>query len=91
MVKVTSIVTDDLDTCYVCGRPRDDIHHCIHGWANRKLSDKYHLVVGLCTQHHYEVHNGNVELDRMIQRAGQRAFEQAYPDLNFREIFGKNY
>ena len=26
-----------------------------------------------------------------IRKEGQRAFERTYPDLDFREIFGKNY
>lgn len=89
-----SIITDDLNVCFECGRRADAIHHCIYGVANRKLSDKYHLVVGLCYNHHtgqMGVHHGNKELDMKLKRVAQRRFTEVYPELDFLAIFGRNY
>lgn len=48
-----SIMTDNLNVCYLCGSTLDvDKHHCIHGKLGRKLSIQYHLVVGLCNECH---------------------------------------
>lgn len=87
-------------TCYLCQRlgtyPYGDLeeHHVFGGTANRKLSEKYGLKVYLCEYHHRvgpdAVHN-NHDMMWMIQKDGQRAFEEKYPDKNFRAIFGKNY
>lgn len=89
-----SIITDDLSLCIKCGRPADAVHHCIYGIANRKLSDKYGLVVGLCYNHHtgqMGVHHGNRELDLELKQMAQRRFMEVYPDKDFMAIFGKNY
>ena len=91
-----SIMTNDLTRCYVCGCTRGiEVHHVIHGTANRKLSDKYGLVVGLCYMHHrgdFGVHGKNGQpLNRKLKIEAQEAFTDAYPQLSFREIFGKNY
>jgi hypothetical protein len=72
-----------------------EVHHVIHGTANRKLSDKYGLVVGLCYQHHrgsFGVHGKNGQsLNLKLKIEAQETFTEVFPDLSFREIFGKNY
>lgn len=69
-------------------------HHVFGGPANRKLSEQYGLKVYLCPAHHEwakeAVHN-NADNMRLIRQDGQRAFEKEYPDLDFKEIFGRNY
>lgn len=89
-------MTNDLTRCYVCGCTRGiEVHHIIHGTANRKLSDKYGLVVGLCYQHHrggFGVHGKNGQpLNRKLKIEAQNAFTEVYKELDFRQIFGKNY
>lgn len=91
MGKTVSIVTNDLRHCYFCGRPCNEIHHCIHGWANRKWSDRFHLVVGLCHECHRELHDRNAEMDHQLKKVAQTAFREHYPNLNFVDIFGKNF
>ena len=84
---------DDTDYCIECGRGGTEIHHCIYGNANRKLSDKYGLVVGLCYNHHrgkYGVHNGNKELDERLKKMAQRRFMEVYEE-DFLAVFGRNY
>lgn len=88
-------------SCYLCEKlygiyntQYTEEHHAIGGTANRKLSEKYGLKVRLCVHHHREgpeaVHN-NIGNMRIIQKDAQIAFEEEYPDLSFRDIFGRNY
>ncbi len=89
-----SIMQEDTDYCFFCGKYGTEIHHCLYGTANRKLSDKYGLVVGLCYNHHrgrLGIHNGNRELDIMLKQIAQTRFRQVYPDKDFLAVFGKNY
>ena len=81
--------------CVVCGTTENlHRHHCIHGIANRKLSEKYGLTVWLCGMHHNlssaGVHN-NAKLDLLIKQTAEKAFNKKYPELDFREIFGRSY
>lgn len=89
-------------TCYLCMKLNQDFsvkpdieeHHCIYGTARRKLSEKYGLKVYLCKAHHLTGDNAahrNVRISEMLKVAAQNAFEKRYPDLDFLEIFGKNY
>lgn len=69
-------------------------HHVIHGWANRKLSEKYGLKVYLCLKHHEigrEAVHVNDRLNKMLKAYAQRMFEQKWPEKDFYSIFGKNY
>lgn len=89
-----SILQDDTSCCIICGRYGTEIHHVIYGSANRKLSDKYGLVVGLCYDHHrgrFGVHNCNKELDMKLKRMAQIRFNEVYENEDFKAIFGKNY
>lgn len=91
MGKIKSIMTNDTKHCFICGSSHVDPHHCIHGYANKKWADKYLLIVPLCLKCHSNLHDRDSELDRHLQALAQEAFEREYPELNFREIFGKNY
>ena len=88
-----SIIQEDTDYCFVCGRYGTEIHHVFFGNPNRKLSDKYGLVIGLCYEHHRGnsgVHH-NRELDLKMKRMAQKVFEQTYPERDFLAVFGRNY
>lgn len=98
-----SIMQDEKE-CYLCRRmvgdkiPLPDVwlesHHAFGGAANRKLSERYGLKVWLCHWHHNEPPAGvhfNAENAELLHREGQKAFEQRYPALDFKAIFGKNY
>jgi hypothetical protein len=81
--------------CWVCGKHPTERHHVYFGSGNRKLSEKYGLVVNLCADHHRGqpngVHGGNKELDLEIKRHFQREFEKEYLRIDFIKIFGRNY
>lgn len=91
-----SIVTTDFEHCFLCRRWLGDsgeLHH-IFGGANRKVSDKYGLVVKLCHTCHneppYGVHH-NRENELRLKRFGQKAFEDIYGHEMFMKLFGRNY
>ncbi len=87
-----SIIQKDMGKCFLCGNTQNlEVHHCIHGTANRKKADKYGLVVRLCHQHHYIVHNQDSALDMALKKEAQRAFEKLYGHFKFMEVFGINY
>ena len=97
-----SIMHDKAEkTCYLCKMFNGDYsvktglqEHHVFGAANRPLSTKFGLTVYLCLWHHTEgkeaVHNNAVNMD-ILHKAGQKAFESKYPELNFKNIFGRNY
>lgn len=90
--KRISIITDDLEHCYICGSPRVEIHH-IFGGANRKNSERFGLIVPLCHRHHTGedgVHFDKNMMDKFHQ-IGQRYFETVATRAEFMKIFGRNY
>ena len=90
-----SILQDmDEPRCYVCGCQRNlEVHHAMHGTANRSLATKYNLVVWLCRDHHtgrIGVHS-DIILDERIKKDAQRAFEKIYGHSKWMQVFRKNY
>lgn len=89
-----SIITDDLRHCIVCGSSHVEIHHVFGGTANRRLSDKFGLIVPLCNFHHTgssEAVHFNRKFADELHAVGQAKFMENYPMLSFIEIFGRNY
>lgn len=89
----TSIFTDDLEHCIICGNKKDNLHEIIYG-KNRLNSMKYGFVIPLCFNHHVGnrgIHN-NRELDLYYKRKCQEYFENNIGSrLEFIRIFGKSY
>lgn len=85
-----SILTDDLDYCIICGRPRTDIHHVINGTANRKKSEAFGLIIPLCRKHHEMIHTNQV-IDILWKQKAQIQFEKLYGHDMWMETFHKNY
>lgn len=82
--------------CWICGRTDGlELHHCIHGTANRKLADRYGLWVFLCRDCHTGtngVHGKNGHhRDLTLKCTAQRAFERTHSREEFRAVFGKSY
>lgn len=96
-----SIMQTKKRECYICKMLNDDPfpketeeHHIFYGTANRKLSEKFGLKVYLCLMHHRTGKNAvhmDKNMDIWLKGQGQIAFKKKYPDLDFRQIFGKNY
>ena len=90
-----SLFTNDMDHCIICGRSPVNKHE-IFGGKNRLNSIKYKLVIPLCTrEHHDQVNCRGIHFDKKLQnewhKKGQAAFEKAYPNLKFIDIFKRNY
>lgn len=88
-----SIVSTE-KACYICGSVCWLECHHIFGGANRKHSTKYGLVVYLCHYCHNEPPNGvhqNRERMNWLRAIGQKRFNEVYPELDFMQIFKKNY
>ena len=94
MAKVKSIIVDCMDNCFVCGSPYVEVHHIMYGTANRKLSDKYGLIVPLCQEHHRGQTGAHFKrsFDLFLKRLAQEKFNAVYgANKSFLEVFGKNY
>ena len=82
--------------CYFCGTTLNlDKHHCIHGWANRKLADKDGLWVYLCKDHHtmssqsvHQDENMNLVLKKIAQKEWEKKFGTRE---EFIKRYGKSY
>lgn len=98
-----SILQNEKDrTCYLCILLNGDYairsgletHHAMPGTANRRLSERYGLKVLLCRQHHTDgpcsVHN-NIQIQRLIQKKAQEAFERNYSHGDWMRVFGRDY
>ena len=87
-----SILTDDLSKCFLCGKPKEQLHEIYFG-KNRVNSMKWGCVAPLCRECH-QGNNGvhhNHEVDIMLKQICQKKFNEVYPDINFIDIFFKNY
>ena len=90
-----SIVQDlSVERCFVCGSTRDlELHHIMHGTANRRWSTRLGLVCWLCRTHHtgkFGVHSDPI-LNRTLQAEAQAAFEKTHTHQEWMNIFRKNY
>ena len=54
-----------------------EVHHMIHGTANRKKADENGLTVHLCTRCHRLLHDKGVN-DRELQKYAQLEWERKY-------------
>lgn len=85
-----SILTDDLEHCYICrfqGKEvlRDDLHE-VYGAANRKRSILNGLVVPLCRKHHQ-----NEKILSELKVATQQIYELNHTRDEFIKLIGKSY
>lgn len=92
MEKYYSIITDDLDHCYICGALYPQKHHIMNKYDKEK-SDKWGLCVPLCINHHTGNEGVHTRPDRMLEmrRIGQKKFEELHGHDKWMELFGKNY
>lgn len=84
-----SIVTTDLEHCYLCKNKKEDLHEMIEG-KNRQVSMKYGLVIPICRKCHEIVTNDKTLQDK-LHKVAQKEFKKHYKTENFIQIFGENY
>lgn len=97
MERKWSVLTNDMEHCYVTGNCNVAIHHIFPGTGRRKLCEKYGFIVPLEPQFHnmsdISVHsNPNKGLDLELKQKCQRYFEMHYGNRGeFIALFGKSY
>ena len=86
-----SIVTDNLDVCYICGGKKNHLHEVFFG-NNRVNSMKYGCVIPICAACHTKIHQ-DIQIDLEMKKRLERAFIEVYEcDIDyFISIFHKNY
>lgn len=88
-----SIIQDpNEEVCFICGQYGEQVHHVMHGTANRKLADKDGLTVKLCHTCHMNLHDkGN--FDKELQRIAQAKWMEHYNKSadDFLKRYGKSY
>ncbi len=91
-----SMITDDLEHCYFCGRTPVQFHH-IYGGPNRKIATEDNMIVPLCLECHAKAHNDQ-RINRVLKQRGQIAYEDVYIQRaallareEFRNRYGKSY
>lgn len=84
-----SIITKDLEHCYLCGNKKQELHELIEG-KNRQASMKYGLVIPICRKCHILVTNDRT-LQEKLHKVAQKEFKKHYKTENFVQIFRKNY
>lgn len=84
-----SILTNDLTRCYICKKPKEDIHE-IYGGANRKVSMANGFCVPLCRNCHFKVTNDNA-LALELKQICQTKYEETHTREEWFGLIGRNY
>lgn len=88
-----SIITNDLEHCFICGHSHAHIHHIFYG-KNRRNADEDGLIIGLCYYHHNGSDEGvhfNKPLDRALKELGQAEYEKTHTRQQFITRYNKSY
>ena len=91
---MTRSILQNEKVCYFCPRTTGlELHHVMAGVANRRLSEKYGLVVWLCHDHHTGKGGAQYEknLNMLLKQQAQKAFESIHGHQLWMDTFRKNY
>lgn len=83
-----SIITYNLDICYVCQKHKKDHLDEVFGGRNRQTSMKYGLVIPICFKCHREL-TDNPLLKKDIQEEAKKIFIKKYSEEKFIKEFGR--
>jgi hypothetical protein len=85
-----SIIDQDRNNCFLCGRYLHlEEHHLLPG-RNRKNSEKYGLKVSVCRECHNKIHS-DIQILNNLRQLGQTVFERKYSHEKWMKVFMKNY
>ena len=84
-----SILTNDLEHCFLCNQASVDIHE-IFGGSNRRISMEDGFCVPLC-RHHHRLATDFIPLQRMLKMACQKKCEETMSREEFIKRVGRNY
>lgn len=89
-MEIKSIMTDDYEHCFVCGKEAQQWHHVMNK-ADKKKSEKYGLLIPVCAKCHSRIHDTDEELNKQIKKIAQADFMKEYTFADWLRIFGKSY
>ena len=89
-------ILQDRKECFLTGATTGLHKHHIFNAYNRGNSETYGLWIWLRWDRHiadspYRTPHNDAEVDDMLKRLGQKAFEESHSREEFMEIFGRNY
>lgn len=84
-----SILTDDLEHCFICKRQPTELHEVYSG-GSRKASMEHNFVVPLCRTCHQAI-TLNYGLNLRLKRLCQEKFEETHERSEFLSIIHKSY
>lgn len=83
-----SIITYNLDICYICKSHKKDHLDEVFGGRNRQTSMKYGLVIPICFKCHRELTDNPLK-KKAIQGEAKQIFIKKYSEEKFIEEFGR--
>ena len=84
-----SILTNNLSKCYICGKPKQDIHEVYSG-SNRQTSIKWNCTIPICRICHTEW-DRNKEMRQKYYDECRNKFVELYSYDLFMQEFKKSY
>lgn len=81
-----SIITNNLDICYVCKKHKRDNFDEVFGGRNRQTSMKYGLVIPICFKCHREL-TDNPLLKKPLQEEARKIFIKKHSKEKFVKEF----
>ncbi len=84
-----SILTDDMEHCFICKNLFVDIHE-IYGGSNRKVSMENGFCLPLCREHHKKATIDN-SASLFLKVKCQKKFEETHSRDEFMSLIGRNY
>ena len=92
MKTIRSVMTSDLEHCFICAGKANQLHH-VFGGCRRKISDQDGFVVPLCMECHTGPngvhHNRSAQLGLMM--LAQTMYEQTHTREEFLKRYGKSW
>lgn len=84
-----SILTHNLEKCYLCPNKKDDIHE-IYAGSKRIISIKNGFCIPICRKCHSKIQN-NEEKMLKLKIECQKKYEESHSREEFMKMVGKNY
>lgn len=89
-MELKSIMTEDWEHCFLCGKQAQQIHHVMNK-SYKKKSEKYGLLVPLCAKCHSKVHDSDESLNKELKKIAQADFVLKYSGNLWIREFDKNF
>lgn len=89
-MELKSIMTNDFEHCFLCGKEAQQWHH-VFNKSDKKRSEKYGLLVPLCAKCHSKVHDTDESLNKELKKVAQNCFIKQHSFSLWVEEFQKSY